>query len=152
MEKLQTGKRHLIPRQLTGHGIRDSAITFMDEAVRKIIGDYTRKAFVHTHVPAGATPKDGASQWSQASLYSNRIVRSNAAMTGKVNLRGRVLPVGGIKMKIQAAHRAKLKTIILPKRNGKDLEDVSAEVRNTMDFVLVDRIDPNVAKVGGLQS
>ena len=62
-------------------------------------------------------------------------------MTGEVTLRGRVLPVGGIKMKILAAHRAGLKTVILPKRNKKDLEEVPAEVRNTMDFVLVDRID-----------
>jgi len=62
-------------------------------------------------------------------------------MTGEVTLRGRVLPVGGIKMKILAAHRAGLKTVILPKRNEKDLEDVPTEVRNTMDFILVERID-----------
>ena len=62
-------------------------------------------------------------------------------MTGEVTLRGRVLPVGGIKMKILAAHRAGLNTVILPKRNEKDLEDVPPEVRNSMDFVLVDRID-----------
>ena len=101
---------------------------------------------VHLHVPAGAIPKDGPSAGiamvlAQASLYSNRVVRSNVGMTGEVTLRGRVLPVGGIKMKILAAHRAGLKTVILPKRNEKDLEDVPTEVRNTMDFVLVDRID-----------
>ncbi len=62
-------------------------------------------------------------------------------MTGEVTLRGRVLPVGGIKMKILAAHRAGLTKVILPKRNEKDLEDVPDEVRATMDFVLVDRID-----------
>jgi ATP-dependent Lon protease len=78
---------------------------------------------------------------AQASLYSNRVVRSNVGMTGEVTLRGRVLPVGGIKMKILAAHRAGLKTVILPKRNEKDLEEVPCEVRNTMDFVLVERID-----------
>jgi ATP-dependent Lon protease len=78
---------------------------------------------------------------AQASLYSNRIVRSNLAMTGEVTLRGRVLPVGGIKMKILAAHRAGLKTVLLPKRNEKDLEDVPAEVRDAMNFILVDRID-----------
>jgi ATP-dependent Lon protease len=82
---------------------------------------------------------------AQASLYSNRVVRSNVGMTGEVTLRGRVLPVGGIKMKVLAAHRAGLKTVILPKRNEKDLEDVPAEVRNTMDFVLVERIDDAIA-------
>jgi ATP-dependent Lon protease len=268
LEKLQIAKRHLIPRHLTGHGLNDRDVTFMDEAVRKIIGDYTREAGVrqlerrvgaicrkaivklttktwehvmvtpelvadylkkekfekevsevievpgistglavtsvggdilfveatrmegsgkltvtgqlgdvmkesasiahsyvrsksknleiepqvfkesdvHLHVPAGAIPKDGPSAGiamvlAQASLYSNRVVRSNVGMTGEVTLRGRVLPVGGIKMKILAAHRAGLKTVILPKRNEKDLEDVPCEVRNTMDFVLVERID-----------
>jgi ATP-dependent Lon protease len=68
-------------------------------------------------------------------------VRSNIGMTGEVTLRGRVLPVGGIRMKILAAHRAGLDTVILPKRNEKDLEDVPAEVRNAMTFVLVERID-----------
>ena len=268
LEKLQIAKRHLIPRQLTGHGLNDSDVTFMDEAVRKIIGGYTREAGVrqlerrigaicrkaivklttktwehvmvtpelvadylkkekfekevsevidvpgistglavtsvggdilfieatrmegngkltvtgqlgdvmkesariahswvrsksknleiepeafketdvHLHVPAGAIPKDGPSAGiamvlAQASLYSNRVVRSNVGMTGEVTLRGRVLPVGGIKMKILAAHRAGLDTVILPKRNEKDLEEVPSEVRNAMDFVLVDRID-----------
>jgi ATP-dependent Lon protease len=78
---------------------------------------------------------------AQASLYSNRIVRSDVGMTGEVTLRGRVLPVGGIKMKILAAHRAGLNTVILPKRNDKDLDDVPAEVRDTMNFILVERID-----------
>jgi ATP-dependent Lon protease len=268
LEKLQIAKRHLIPRQLSAHGLSDSDVTFMDEAVRKTIGDYTReagvrqlerligaicrkaivklttntwqhvmitpevvsdylkkekfesevcetidvpgistglavtsvggdilfveatrmegngkltvtgqlgdvmkesariahswvrsksksleiepKAFketdVHLHVPAGAIPKDGPSAGiamvlAQASLYSNRIVRGNVGMTGEVTLRGRVLPVGGIKMKILAAHRAGLDTVILPKRNEKDLKDVPAEVRNAMTFVLVERID-----------
>ena len=268
LEKLQIAKRHLIPRQLTGHGLSDSDVTFMDDAVCKIIGDYTREAGVrqlerlvgaicrkaivklttntwehvmitpeqvadylkkekfeseisetidvpgistglavtsvggdilfveatrmdgngklkltgqlgdvmkesasiahsymrsrsgdleiepqvfkktdvHLHVPAGAIPKDGPSAGvamvlAQASLYSNRIVRSNVGMTGEVTLRGRVLPVGGIKMKILAAHRAGLNTVILPKRNERDLEDVPAEVRDTINFILVDRID-----------
>jgi ATP-dependent Lon protease len=268
LEKLQIAKRHLIPRQLSGHGLNDSDVTFMDEAIRKTIGDYTREAGVrqlerligaicrkaivklttktwehvmitsevvadylkkekfesevcetidvpgistglavtsvggdilfveatrmggngkltvtgqlgdvmkesariahswvrsksksleiepeafketdvHLHVPAGAIPKDGPSAGvamvlAQASLYSNRIVRGNVGMTGEVTLRGRVLPVGGIKMKILAAHRAGLDTVILPKRNEKDLDDVPAEVRNAMTFVLAERID-----------
>ena len=268
LEKLEIGKRHLIPRQLSGHGLKDSDVTFMDLAVRKIIGDYTREAGVrqlerligavcrkaivklttqtwehvlitpelvgeylkkekfenensetidvpgistglavtgvggdilfveatrmdgkgnltvtgqlgdvmkesariahsyvrsrssmlniesqafeetdvHLHVPAGAIPKDGPSAGvamvlAQASIYSNRLVRSNVGMTGEVTLRGRVLPVGGIKMKILAAHRAGLDTVILPKRNEKDLDEIPREVREVMDFVLVDRID-----------
>ena len=268
LEKIQIAKRHLIPRQQASHALQDSDVTFMDAAVRKIIGDYTREAGVrqlerligaicrkaiveltsgtwqhvmitselvadylkkeifesensetidvpgistglavtsvggdilfveatrmsgdgkltvtgqlgdvmkesasiahsyvrsksgklkinpqlfkesdvHLHVPAGAVPKDGPSAgvamvMALASLYSNRVVRSNVGMTGEVTLRGRVLPVGGIKMKVLAAHRAGLNTVILPKRNQKDLEDVPAEVRDSMDFILVDRID-----------
>ena len=101
---------------------------------------------VHVHVPAGAIPKDGPSAgvalvMAMASLYSARPVRSDVGMTGEVTLRGRVLPVGGIKMKVLAAHRAGLKTVILPKRNEKDLEDLPEEVMNDLKFVLVERID-----------
>ncbi len=267
-EKVQIAKRHLIPRQLASHGLIDSEITFMDDAVRKIIGSYTREAGVrqlerligatcrksvvnlttngwshimvtpelvtdilkrekfetefseaiempgvatglavtanggdilfveatrmvgsaklkltgqlgdvmkesaeiaysyiraqaeslmiepqdfdrtevHLHVPAGAIPKDGPSAgiamtMALASLFSGRSVRSDVGMTGEATLRGRVLPVGGIKMKVLAAHRAGLKTVILPKRNARDLEDVPQEIRNSMQFILVDRID-----------
>jgi ATP-dependent Lon protease len=101
---------------------------------------------IHLHVPAGAIPKDGPSAgvamiMALASLFSYRTVRSDVGMTGEVTLRGRVLPVGGIKMKVLAAHRAGLKTVILPKRNQRDLEDVPAEIRKTMRFVMVDRIE-----------
>ena len=267
-EKVQIAKRHLIPRQLASHGLIDSEITFMDDAVRKIIGSYTREAGVrqlerligatcrksvvnlttngwshimvtpelvsdilkkekfetevfelievpgvatglavtanggdilfveatrmfgsgklkltgqlgdvmkesaeiaysyiraqaerlkiepqefdrtevHLHVPAGAIPKDGPSAGiamiiALASLFSGRAVRSDVGMTGEVTLRGRILPVGGIKMKILAAHRSGLSSVILPKRNARDLEDVPQEIRNAMQFILVDRID-----------
>ncbi len=101
---------------------------------------------VHVHVPAGAIPKDGPSAglamvMAMASLYSGRSLRGDVGMTGEVTLRGRVLPVGGIKMKILAAHRAGLTTVILPQRNEKDLDDLPDEVRNTMLFVPVDRIE-----------
>jgi ATP-dependent Lon protease len=101
---------------------------------------------VHLHVPAGAIPKDGPSAgvamvMAMASLFSGRTVRGDVGMTGEVTLRGRVLPVGGIKMKVLAAHRAGLTTVILPKRNEKDLEDIPQEVRDTLRIVLVDRID-----------
>jgi ATP-dependent Lon protease len=268
LEKLQIAKHHLIPRQIESHGLDDSDMTFMDEAVRKIINSYTResgvrqlerligavcrkcvvnlttsgwshflvtpghvtdflkkekfesensekidlpgvatglavtatggdilfveatqmagsgklkltgqlgdvmkesaqiaysyiraqtahlgveaqdfdRSDVHLHVPAGAIPKDGPSAgiamvMALVSLFSNRNVRSDVGMTGEVTLRGRVLPVGGIKMKVLAAHRAGLRTVILPKRNARDLEDIPDEVRNVMQFVLVDRIE-----------
>ena len=101
---------------------------------------------VHLHVPAGAIPKDGPSAgvamvMAMASLFSNRPVRGDVGMTGEVTLRGRVLPVGGIKMKVLAAHRAGLTTVILPRRNEIDLEELPDEVRNTMLFVPVDQID-----------
>ena len=75
------------------------------------------------------------------SLFTGRPVRSDVGMTGEVTLRGRVLPVGGIKMKVLAAHRAGLTTVILPQRNEKDLDDLPDDVRESMKFVLVDRIE-----------
>ncbi len=267
-EKLQIAKRHLAPRQLRSHGLTDDEITFTDEAVRKLIQDYTREAGVrnlerqigaicrksvvrivghqwshvvvtgelvreqlkkekfeaerseqieipgiatglavtavggdilfieatrmkgkgnltltgqlgevmresaqiahsfvrskadqlgiaadvfestdvHLHVPAGAIPKDGPSAgvamaMAMASLFSGRTVRGDVGMTGEVTLRGRVLPVGGVKMKVLAAHRAGLTTVILPKRNEKDLDDLPPEVREELRFALVERID-----------
>jgi ATP-dependent Lon protease len=267
-EKLQIAKRHLVPRQLRSHALQDEEMTFTDDALRKIIQDYTREAGVrslerrigavcrksvvkivgqqwahvvvtpelvrsqlkkemfeselsenieipgiatglavtsvggdilfieaarmkgkggltltghlgdvmresaqiahsyirskaeplgvdpavfeatdvHLHVPAGAIPKDGPSAgvamaMAMASLFSGRTVRGDVGMTGEVTLRGRVLPVGGIKMKVLAAHRAGLTTVILPKRNEKDLDDIPQEVRDALRFVLVDRID-----------
>ncbi len=100
---------------------------------------------VHLHVPAGAIPKDGPSAgiamvMALASLFSGRPVRGNVGMTGEVTLRGRVLPVGGIKMKVLAAHRAGLDTVILPKRNARDLDDVPQDVRKRMQFVMVEKI------------
>jgi ATP-dependent Lon protease len=101
---------------------------------------------VHIHVPAGAIPKDGPSAGlamvtAVASLLSDHPVRGDVGMTGEVTLRGRVLPVGGIKMKVLAAHRAGLSTVILPKRNEKDLDELPEEVRETMEIVLVEQID-----------
>ncbi|MFC1465982.1 MAG: endopeptidase La [Candidatus Brachytrichaceae bacterium NZ_4S206] len=104
------------------------------------------KSDIHIHVPAGAQPKDGPSAGitiatALASLLTGRKVRHDVAMTGEITLRGSVLPVGGIKEKVLAAHRAGLKTIILPKRNEPDLEDLPPEVRDSLKFVLVDRVE-----------
>jgi ATP-dependent Lon protease len=101
---------------------------------------------VHVHVPAGATPKDGPSAgvamtMAIASLFTGRTVRGDVGMTGEMTLRGRVLPIGGVKMKVLAAHRAGLSTVILPRRNERDLEDLPEDIRHKMTFVLVERID-----------
>jgi len=101
---------------------------------------------IHLHVPAGATPKDGPSAGvtmatALASLFTGRHVKANVGMTGEITLRGKVLPVGGVKEKVLAAHRAGLDTIILPVRNEKDLEDVPDEVRAQMQFVFADRVE-----------
>ena len=94
---------------------------------------------MHIHVPAGAIPKDGPSAGvamftSLVSLLTGKTVASDVAMTGEVSLRGLVLPVGGIKEKVLAAHRAGLSRIVLPKKNQRDLDDVPEEVRNELQF------------------
>jgi len=101
---------------------------------------------LHIHLPAGATPKDGPSAGvaltaSLTSLLSGRNVRADVAMTGEISLRGLVMPVGGIKEKCIAAARAGLKTVILPARNKRDLEDIPESVRNTLQFVWVERVE-----------
>jgi ATP-dependent Lon protease len=277
VEKLQIAKRHLVPRQIKAHGLREDEITFIDHAIQKIIQDYTREAGVrnldrhlaaicrkgivhlnekgwshvvitarmvrdylkketftsekmepidmpgiaaglavtsvggdilyieatrmpgkgrltltgqlgdvmkesariaysflqsragslnidpeafekvdvHLHVPAGALPKDGPSAGiamvlALSSLFTGRQVRSDVGTTGEITLRGRVLPIGGVKMKVLAAHRAGLKTVILPKRNKADLEELPAEVLERVDIVLADRVDEVLsAALGG---
>jgi ATP-dependent Lon protease len=101
---------------------------------------------IHVHVPKGAVPKDGPSAGitiatALASLLTGRRVRAEVAMTGEITLRGQVLPVGGIKMKALAAHRAGLETVVLPKQNEKDLDDIPEEVLEDLSIVLVERID-----------
>jgi ATP-dependent Lon protease len=109
--------------------------------------DFWDRSDVHIHVPAGAIPKDGPSAGvtlavALASLVTGRRVRPGLAMTGEISLSGRVLPVGGIKEKVLAAHRAGANTVVLPRRNEKNLrEDVPVEVREAMTFHLVDAID-----------
>src|SRR5215813_1998983 len=105
---------------------------------------------VHVHVPAGAIPKDGPSAGitmvtAVASLMSRRPVKSTIGMTGEVTLQGRVLPIGGLKQKVLAAHAAGLREVILPERNEPDLDDVPAEVRNEMQFYPVRSVDQVLA-------
>lgn len=101
---------------------------------------------IHLHIPAGSQPKDGPSAGitiitALVSLISNRPVRPEVSMTGEITLRGQVLPIGGVKEKVLAAHRAGLKIIILPRRNEPDLEDIPDEIRKTIEFKLVDTVD-----------
>jgi ATP-dependent Lon protease len=101
---------------------------------------------IHLHIPAGATPKDGPSAGvtmatALVSLISGRPVRPDVGMTGEITLRGQVLPIGGVKEKVLAAHRVGLKTIILPKRNEVDLEDLPEDVRQSLTFKPVDTVD-----------
>ncbi len=104
------------------------------------------KSNLHIHVPAGAVPKDGPSAGvamitAITSLLTNRPVRADVGMTGEITLRGQVLPIGGVKQKVLAAHRAGLKVVILPKRNEMDLDEIPEDVRKEMEFVLADRVD-----------
>ena len=105
-----------------------------------------RQAGLHIHVPAGAVPKDGPSAGvtmatALTSLYTGLPVRSHTAMTGEITLTGLVLPVGGIKEKVLAAHRAGIRRVILPKANEKDLRELPESVRQDMEFILAERIE-----------
>lgn len=146
-----TGKGNLTLTGQLGDVMRESAqiahsyVEFMATHM-DIDPELFEKRDIHVHVPAGAIPKDGPSAglamvMALTSLFSCRPVRSDVGMTGEVTLRGRVLPVGGIKMKVLAAHRAGLKTVILPKRNEPDLEELPDEIRHSLKFVPVERIE-----------
>jgi ATP-dependent Lon protease len=109
-----------------------------------------RRSGVHIHVPAGAVPKDGPSAGvamatALASLYTRMPVRNDTAMTGEVTLTGLVLPVGGIKEKVLAAHRAGIRQVILPKENEKDLRDVPETVRRELKFTFAERVEDVLA-------
>ena len=112
-------------------------------------GDSLEKVDIHVHVPAGATPKDGPSAGvamflALVSLLTGKPVRADVAMTGEISLRGLVLPIGGVKEKTLAALRAGIRAVMLPRRNEKDLEDVPAEARQKLQFVLLDRVEDAV--------
>ena len=109
-------------------------------------GDFFEKSDLHLHIPSGSQPKDGPSAGvaiatALVSLASGRSVRKDVGMTGEITLRGQVLPVGGIKEKVLAAHRSGLKTVILPNYNEADLEDLPEEVRKEIDFIFAESVD-----------
>src|SRR5260221_6741230 len=108
--------------------------------------DFFENADVHIHIPAGAMPKDGPSAGvtmftALVSMLTGIRVRHDVAMTGEITLRGRVLPIGGLKEKVLAAHRAGIKRVIIPERNKPDLDEVPTEIKNDLEFLFVAKMD-----------
>ncbi|MEI6291643.1 MAG: S16 family serine protease, partial [Chloroflexota bacterium] len=115
-----------------------------------LAANFFEKSDFHLHIPAGAQPKDGPSAGvtiatALTSLISGRMVKPALGMTGEITLRGQVLPIGGVKEKVLAGHRNGLRTIILPKRNKPDLDDVPEEIKNAMTFVFAENVDDVLA-------
>jgi ATP-dependent Lon protease len=125
-----------------------AALSFVRSRAKQLGIDsefFTRSDF-HMHIPAGAQPKDGPSAGvtmatALVSLVSGRKVKPKVGMTGEITLRGQVLPIGGVKEKVLAAHRNGLRTVILPKRNEQDIADVPEEIKNSMKFIFVETVD-----------
>jgi len=144
------GKKNLTLTGQLGDVMKESAITALSfiRSNAKALGvdeNFFEEHDIHIHIPAGAIPKDGPSagvtmMTALMSMLKNRKIKRYLAMTGEITLRGQVLPVGGIKDKVLAAHRAGIKTIILPKRNEKDLEDVPENVKKDIQFHFEDRM------------
>ncbi len=149
------GKGSLVLTGKLGEVMRESAqagYTFV-RSRREALGiddDFPDKVDVHIHVPEGATPKEGPSAGitmatALASALSRRPVRADVAMTGEITLRGKVLPIGGLKEKALAAHRLGVRTLIVPKANQPDLEELPPKVRHAINFVLVEGMDEVLA-------
>ena len=144
------GKKGLTLTGQLGDVMKESAtaaLSFIrtNAASLKLDEDFFENSDIHLHVPAGAIPKDGPSAGvtmltALVSLLSKKTIRKDLAMTGEITLRGQVLPVGGIKEKVLAAHRAGIKTIVMPKWNEKDLEDIPIKVQNEIAFHFVDKM------------
>ena len=142
------GSGKLILTGQLGDVMKESAQAALTLA-KMYTGEPLDKSDLHLHVPAGATPKDGPSAGvamflSLVSLLTNRPVRADVAMTGEISLRGLVLPIGGVKEKVLAALRAGITTVMLPKRNQKDLEDVPADAREKLEFVWLENVEDAV--------
>jgi ATP-dependent Lon protease len=125
-----------------------AALSFVRSRAKQLglDADFFNKSDIHLHIPSGAQPKDGPSAGvtiaaSLVSLISGRKVKPKVGMTGEITLRGQVLPIGGVKEKVLAAHRNGSRTVILPKRNENDLDDVPEEIKKSMKFVFVETVD-----------
>jgi ATP-dependent Lon protease len=148
---LLEGKGNLILTGQLGEVMRESAQAALSYARSRARALHLPEQFhdqtdVHIHVPAGGQPKDGPSAGitiatALVSAATRRPVRKDVAMTGEITLRGRVLPIGGVKEKVLAAHRAGIRTLLLPDRNRKDLLEVPQDVQRQMEFVFVDHMD-----------
>ena len=130
----------------------EAALTYVRSRSKQlgIAPDFWDTHAIHIHVPGGAVPKDGPSAGitmatALASAATGRLVRDDVAMTGEITLRGRVLPIGGLKEKALGAHRVGIRTIVIPRRNEADLEDLPAEIKADMEFVPVDTLDEVLA-------
>ena len=149
------GSGKLILTGQLGEVMKESAQAALTLA-KMYIGESLDKSDLHVHVPAGATPKDGPSAGvamflALASLLAGKPVRADVAMTGEISLRGLVLPIGGVKEKVLAALRAGIKTVMLPKRNEKDLEDVPAAAREKLEFVWLENVEDAVRCAMGVE-
>ncbi|HLZ07045.1 MAG TPA: endopeptidase La, partial [Chloroflexota bacterium] len=148
---LMTGKKSLKLTGQMGDVMKESAETALSYVRSKarefgIDPGFFENSDVHIHVPAGAVPKDGPSAGialvtALVSLLTGRVVRSDVAMTGEITLRGKILPIGGVKEKVLGAKRAGITTVILPRRNENDLDDLPTELRAGLTFVFVDNAE-----------
>jgi ATP-dependent Lon protease len=148
---LMPGRGHLTLTGKLGDVMQESAQAAMSWVRSKadelgIPKEFNKKTDVHIHVPEGAIPKDGPSAGitlatALVSALTRVATRTDVAMTGEITLRGKVLPIGGVKEKVLAAHRAGIKTIIMPKDNEKDLADIPKNVLDTMNMYLVGHMD-----------
>ena len=127
------------------------ALNYMRSHAEKLgLDDAALRRRFHIHVPAGAVPKDGPSAGitmttALVSLLTGKPVKPTVGMTGEINLQGQVMPIGGVKQKVLAAHRLGLTEVVLPKRNGPDLEDVPENIRQQMTFYLASTYDEVIA-------